>query len=474
MYLKIENPINSPISSEFWTIWGTTTKREVKKEDKRIIGQFGSGGNHAIALCLRQSINPIIFNENQKLEFFTQPIQLDSITGSETQYQVGVNHSGKDNKGRAVRKKEILNHTLSFGSIDWTDISFATREFISNAIDACYLQNLSHENVEIEIVSENQVRAKAGSIRVFLPLTQAVQEFYNNIGSWFLHFSNPEMLKKNVFPRRGKNVHSKNGSMMYRRGVLVCEIMSQEEGLFDYNVDDVTMNESRSIDSWTAINKSAVSIVEDADAKCIARLISSFEGETKFWEHTFPNYYFCTPSEERKNIWQETWNNFYGQNAIVCSNVTREICVDKGYKSIIVPENYVSFVRKLGIKCDVDVLTTNEVKGKALTDPSEDFVKATNFVWDKLSSLGLTHDRPMPSIKGFNAVQANNTILFGFWEKDTVAYNNMMDKGLNEMLLHTVIEELTHHITKANDGSRDFQNYLIKVIAQTLFSDFGK
>ena len=80
----------------------------------------------------------------------------------------------------------------------------------------------------------------------------------------------------------------------------------------------------------------------------------------------------------------------------------------------------------------------------------------------------------MPSIKGFNAVQSNNTVLFGFWEKDTVAYNNMMDKGLNEMLLHTVIEELTHHITKANDGSRDFQNYLIKVIAQTLFSDFGK
>jgi hypothetical protein len=42
------------------------------------------------------------------------------------------------------------------------------------------------------------------------------------------------------------------------------------------------------------------------------------------------------------------------------------------------------------------------------------------------------------------------------------------------MLLHTVIEELTHHITKANDGSRDFQNYLIKVIAKTVFKDFGK
>ena len=62
LYLKIENPVNNPISSEFWTIWGSSTKREVKDEDKRIIGQFGSGGNHAVALCLRQGINPVIFN----------------------------------------------------------------------------------------------------------------------------------------------------------------------------------------------------------------------------------------------------------------------------------------------------------------------------------------------------------------------------------------------------------------------------
>jgi hypothetical protein len=128
----------------------------------------------------------------------------------------------------------------------------------------------------------------------------------------------------------------------------------------------------------------------------------------------------------------------------------------------------------MGIKTDTDVLTTDEMNGKKITDPSEDFVTATSLVWDKLASLGLTNDRQAPNVKGFDVNQTDNTILFGFWDKDTVAYNNMMDKGLNEMLLHTVIEELTHHITKANDGSRDFQNYLIKVIAKTVFKDFGK
>ena len=473
LYIKIENPVHTPISSEFWTIWGTSTKREVKNEDKRIIGQFGSGGNHSIALCLRQGMNPIIFNENQKLEFFTQPIELESITGKETQMQVGVSYSGKDNKGKSIKRREILNHTLSFGSIDWTDACFAMREFISNAIDACYLQGLDHKSVNIEIVAEHQIRAKAGTIRVFLPLTKAVQDFYNNIGSWFLHFSSPELLNASVFPRRNKNIQLGKGSMIYRRGVLVCEVNSKEEAIFDYNVDDINMNESRSVDTWNAMHKAASCVSSYADAKSISKLITSFRGKEKYWEHTFPSYYFDRIDDDRKNLWKNIWKNTNGEYAVVASSITSVMCKDKGYDPFVIPENYLDFIQKVGITCDVDVLSSNEMSGKHVTEPSDDFVKATNIVWNRLQSLGLTNDRPMPTIKGFDLNQTNNTIVFGFWDKDTVAYNNMMDKGLNEMLLHTVIEELTHHITKANDGSRDFQNYLIKVIAQTLFKDFG-
>jgi hypothetical protein len=474
LYVRIENPVNTPISSEFWTIWGSSTKREVKHEDKRIIGQFGSGGNHAIALCLRQSINPVIFNENQKLEFFTQPIQLDSINGTETQYQVGVNHSGKDSKGRSVRRRDILNHTLSFGSMDWTDISFAMREFISNAIDACYLQGLGHTDIKIDIVPENQVRAKSGTVRVFVPVTPAIQSFCNNIGSWFLHFSNPELLLKTVFARRGKNIESENGSMIYRRGVLVCEVNSREEALYDYNVDDIQMNESRSVDSWTAMQKAASSISDEAETKVIIDLIKSLSGEKKYWEHNFPNYHFSNPNQERKDVWKQAWENIYGQESVIANSITASMCRDKGYKPVSIPENYSKFLQNIGIKSDCDVLSCNELQGKKITDPSKDFVAATQFVWNRLQMLGFTNDRPMPSVKGFDINQNNNTIVFGFWENDTVAYNNEMSSGLNEMLLQTVIEELTHHITKANDGSRDFQNYLIKVIAKTLFKDFGK
>lgn len=475
LYLKIENPINTPISSQFWTIWGTSTKREVKNEDKRIIGQFGSGGNHAIALCLRHGINPIIFNETEKLEFFTQPIQLESITGSETQLQVGVNYSGKDNKGKSVKRREILNHTLSFGSIDWTDISFAMREFISNAIDACYLQGLNHKDIELEIVSDSQIRAKSGTVRVFLPLTKEIQDFYQNVGSWFLHFSNPELLQEKIFFKRNKNLNNK-GAMIYRRGVLVCEVNSADPNLFDYNVDDINMNESRSVDSWTSSWETACTINRHANDKIAARLIGSFASDNKYWEHSLSSaaLNLNNISEERKQNWKVIWKEIYGENAVVANSVTAKLCLDKGYNPIVIPNNLLSLIQSVGINTDADILTTSEMSGKVLTDPSEDFISATKFVWERLEALNLTNSRSMPTIKGFDTNQTDNTILFGFWEKDTVAFNNMMDKGHNEMLLHTVIEELTHHITKANDGSRDFQNYLIKVIARTLFKDFGK
>lgn len=473
LYVKIENPVKNPISSQFWTIWGTSTKRESKNYNKRIIGQFGSGGNHSIGLCLRQQINPIIFNEKEKLEFFTQPLKLNSLNGTETQLQVGVIHSGKDKDGKSIRKKDILNHTLSFGSMDWTDISFALREFISNAIDACYMQDLDHTNVSIEIVNENQVRAKDNTIRVFIPLTEEVQNFYNNIGSWFLHFSNPELLDKNIFEHRNKNlVQDNKGAMIYRRGVLVCEVNSKEECIYDYNVEEIEMNESRSVDSWNAMRKACSCIYDCESPKTIGKLLSTFAKDGKYWEHTFPSYYWSQPSETAKTVWINAWQNYFGDDSVIASELTAKLCENKGYKSVFVPENYYAFLKKTGITSDSDVLTSDEMSGKKMTDPSEDFVYTTKFVWEKLQQLNLTNNREMPDIKGFDVNQTDNTITFGFWKNDTVAYNNIMRNGRNEMLLHTVIEELTHHITKAMDGSRDFQNYLIKVIADTLFKDF--
>jgi len=56
-----------------------------------------------------------------------------------------------------------------------------------------------YKNVVIEVVGEEKVRAKANHTRVFIPLNEEVLKFYNNIGKWFLHFSEPKFISIHMF-----------------------------------------------------------------------------------------------------------------------------------------------------------------------------------------------------------------------------------------------------------------------------------
>ena len=77
--------------------------------------------------------------------------------------------------------------------------------------------------VKIEVVEESQVRAKKNFTRVFLPLSADVLEFYNNLGKWFLHFSEPESLGKAILPKKNRNLGDRKAAVIYRRGVRVRE-----------------------------------------------------------------------------------------------------------------------------------------------------------------------------------------------------------------------------------------------------------
>ena len=64
-YLMIKNPGCAPI--EGYTMFGATTKRD--STDPRIIGTFGSGNKHGIALAIRQLVPPIIFTGDTESNF---------------------------------------------------------------------------------------------------------------------------------------------------------------------------------------------------------------------------------------------------------------------------------------------------------------------------------------------------------------------------------------------------------------------
>jgi hypothetical protein len=163
-----------------------------------------------------------------------------------------VKYGGTDPITGASRSStEDLGFVLDYGKQDWGEVELALREFVSNAIDRSIREWGDWSGVKIEVVDEGQVRAKRNFTRVFIPMNAEVLEFFNSLGKWFLHFSEPEALNKAILPKRNRNLGERKAAVIYRRGVRVREFeSSDQESLFDYNLNDLTIDESRKASDW--------------------------------------------------------------------------------------------------------------------------------------------------------------------------------------------------------------------------------
>lgn len=247
-FMKIENIGVCP--PEGFTVLGVSLADTSNNEG--VIGQFGSGNKHAVAVLLRHDLSPVVFAGTLKLEFSTRPQTVADNQASKDFARVVVKYGGTDPiSGTSRTSTEDLGFVLDYGKQDWQEIVLALREFVSNAIDRSIREKGDWSGVKVEIVDESQVRAKRGSTRVFLPMNAEVLEFFNNLGKWFLHFSEPNSLNRAILPKRNRNLGERKAAVIYRRGVRVREFESSDtESLFDYNLNDLTIDESRRASDW--------------------------------------------------------------------------------------------------------------------------------------------------------------------------------------------------------------------------------
>ena len=169
-FLKIENPGQAPI--EGFTVLGVSLAST--SNNVGVIGTFGSGNKHAVAVLLRNELSPVVFAGTLKMEFSTRPQTVTDGIASKEFGRVVVKFGGTDPVTGASRSStEDLGFVLNYGEKDWSEVALALREFVSNSIDRSIRQNGDWSGVKIEVVSDAQVRAKAGFTRVFVPLTAA-------------------------------------------------------------------------------------------------------------------------------------------------------------------------------------------------------------------------------------------------------------------------------------------------------------
>ena len=485
MYLKIENPGVCPI--EGFTLLGATSKRGATNPN--LIGQFGSGNKHAAAVLLRSALPPIVFCSNHKLEFGTKQGTMKALEGDTMYSRMVVKHGGKEEDGTSVTFTEDLSQTDQYGIMDWTDIGMALREFVSNAIDATITYNSLNlvetlypwDGVKVEVVEDNQVRAKKGYTRVFIPMKlihgtdEDVIRFVANLGKWFLHFSEPDLIyrvntKPNpILEKRNRNFEDNNTAVIYRRGVRVREISSwNPASLFDYNLPDLRVDESRNVDDYACSAACAKAMV-NADVGSLTKLLSSFVGSTPYWEHTFSQYDMRVYNETEENAkakekrWETALENL-GANAVLVQDgsASTPTLERKGYNPIKVSEGILRVAETMKVRTPSKVLTDDDLIGRQVVPANEAAVSAVDWAWGKIIRAGMTKGKEKPPVHCFRGIMDGMVVTEGFYREGAVYLNENICSGAGVTLRQVAIEELAHYITGSTDNSRDFQQWALE------------
>ena len=483
MFLKIENAGVAPF--EGFTIFGATSKRG--SNNPLIVGTFGSGGKMAVGTLLRKNINPQVFCGLTKLSFFTKPMKMKSTSGDVDHKQVCVQFKGSID-GKPVNRQEDLSFVLDYGTADWNDVSLAMREFVSNAIDGQIDATGDFAGVVIEVVDESRVRAKEGCTRVFVPLTEGVQQFYNEIGKWFLHLSDPDVVRsgKQILRKKNRNRGDVQRAVIYRRGVYVREFMSSDTAsLFDYNLD-IDLNEARTFNDWEA--KHAVgTAIRDADRNILAEIFTSIlKGENK-WELSMDRYNLVPTydhsSEEvvakRKMEWEAASTMVLGEHGVFCDNMPMigEMIAKKGYKPVPVPSrSWVEALSHYGVRTDTTILTQDDKQGREFFPTTVSVDQSVGLVWAAMIDLGMTGGKEKPQAGTFSEPIQCEGRAMGLYRAETnmVYANTDYSENLDEQLVYIMVEEVLHYISGATDFSRDFQTLQTQVIGRMMYRAFKK
>lgn len=416
-YLIIKNKGEIPL--HMLTHLGISTARE----DESKIGQFGSGAKHGILTALRAGMSVEIYSGLTRIEPKFEPMKHDPLVEELVFYING--------------ERITTSMTRGFGDIDWKDdVELALREFFSNAIDQ---GETAHGCYQIADDIINQ----PGYTYIKLPVTGDVQNFISNLDTWYVN----EPLDQPFTPQTSEN------GICYLKGVKVGKIDCGASCLFNYNLREVKLNESRTVDSDTLRTAASKLLTQDLDTlKTIFRNITKDYFETKHFVPWTMIYY--TP--ESSSRIREAWTSVHG-SAYPVTELDQKYFVSKSIPHVVVGKWY-------------DILTSNYVslgydKKRQIIDekyhfspPTTEIQSTLDIGWKIFESVKLTLSKPKPACGTFTQINCSDGCTLGLCHNNTIYFN--LDEPPS---IQTCIEELIHYISGAADETRGFQEFSLKL-----------
>lgn len=272
-YLEIKN--KGLIEPEALTLLGGTTKAN----DDSKIGMFGSGNKYALAYFIRNGIGLNIFSgeneikiETNKKVFRGEEMNVITVNGSET---------------------SITDKTGPKWSL-WQCI----REIYSNAVD----EGLLSFRLVDEITKTND------STSFYLEAKKEVIEFFQNRELYL--YSDDRVLFECEYGRILKK-HGEKANL-YRRGIRCYD--TETKSLYDYDIFDISINESRLIESDSMAKQAIWALISRCDNHEIVKYF--LENHTTQSDRVLENNYYIdywTSNYQLSfsSVWDKIFENHY-------------------------------------------------------------------------------------------------------------------------------------------------------------------
>jgi len=427
-YLEISS--QGEIDVEAFTLIGASTKTN----DDTKIGMFGSGNKYAISALMRSNIKFRVFSgeneikfESKKRDFRGQEFNVIYVNGSETSL------------------------TTTMGGKDW-DNSFAPiREIYSNALD---------EDSEASIKSVSKCVGIPGYTRFLIELTEDVNHFFKMRHLYFCN-TNPKVLHSSEYGSIFKN--EIGGIRLFRKGILsfTSSQESNQKSVFYYNLNDISINESRVITSQWRAKYEIAKIIKSCDKIDVVKyFIDSLKGgNAGYYEHELDYSHFS----DFNNVWYDLLKD----KKLVPAEGLILFDSDQVRDSIVLP---IKLLRSLVQQFpDLNVMGMNN-NGSMIfnvVEPSEILI---NKVIDSMKILNNSRYKPRISGKQIKYADFKDTNVLGYASEGIIYLSTKLDCEDVYTLSKIIIEENEHNISGFGDETREFQNHLFNLYFDELIS----
>lgn len=402
-----------------------------KRNDNSKIGFFGSGNKYALATLLKNKIPFRIFSGLDEIEVKTKTIKRP---GKEMEFQ----NFYFEYKGQVID----TSHTVEMGP-QWQPW-FAVREVYCNAIDEGGVQ-------VVPMVSD--ITPMEGVTRFYIGVTEPIEPVISN---WDKYFSNDridlfqELPGLKIFYRRDK------GLRIYRKGILVHE-EEAATSLFDYDLEDVSINESRVLEHvYNARWVIERTIGQHGNKELLQRIlfglhmgeidrVKIFEAECDFDYHIAKN----------KDNWKAAIEGFTLINRSVAGNYMEQ---QTGDQYLLLPSG---LIKSLVDKTEAEV-TTFGIPRKGVV-PFREYAADENQLVMLNTAIKFL-EKAGYECEGieFQIVKFDNAALFGATNMINKIFvgNNALEHGVRKVAF-VILEELFHIESKLQDETRAFQNFIL-------------